>query len=369
MIITQNLFFKTIEWVLFLSLSFVAIFFMKEVFIKFNSEDTSFKQYDNLIAECPTITICLSSTYIVNDTEYINEYEYGTNFNISYKIGNVYYILGLGENFFDSSDEIIYFTQLITMWSGTCYKITSESPLNIIKRGYSRIINVELDKDAAIGNFPLLKTYFTSEKNAFGIIFSEWMDGEVLEFNFHEKEYEEISLRSEQHKYLKTKSRCNEDSFYECFGLELLKSSFDGCPRKCLPPITLPYKSYDKKENPFCQTDKEISCSNAIAQELFTNISLTDVCPKSCSILQYSGKVEYKENTFNTHSAEFRYRFSHPESVKVYEEYLIYDTIGMIGTVGGTLGIFIGFSFSSLILHILNCIRNLMNKYSEMFPS
>ena len=26
---------------------------------------------------------------------------------------------------------------------------------------------------------------------------------------------------------------------------------------------------------------------------------------------------------------------------KVYEEYLIYDTIGMIGSVGGTLGMFI----------------------------
>ena len=29
---------------------------------------------------------------------------------------------------------------------------------------------------------------------------------------------------------------------------------------------------------------------------------------------------------------------------KVYEEYLIFDAIGMIGSVGGTLGMFIGFS-------------------------
>ena len=31
-------------------------------------------------------------------------------------------------------------------------------------------------------------------------------------------------------------------------------------------------------------------------------------------------------------------------AAKVYEEYLIYDAIGMIGSVGGTLGMFIQFS-------------------------
>ena len=49
-------------------------------------------------------------------------------------------------------------------------------------------------------------------------------------------------------------------------------------------------------------------------------------------------------------------RFAPSLTTTVYEEYLIYDIFGMmIGSVGGTLGIFIGFSFSeilSLITHI-----------------
>ena len=33
----------------------------------------------------------------------------------------------------------------------------------------------------------------------------------------------------------------------------------------------------------------------------------------------------------------------------VFEEYLIFDIIGMIGSVGGTLGMCIGFSFTNVI--------------------
>ena len=55
----------------------------------------------------------------------------------------------------------------------------------------------------------------------------------------------------------------------------------------------------------------------------------------------------------------FSYQFAFPELVTVYEEYLIYDTIGMIGSIGGTLGIFIGFSLSNVISFLINCLRRL----------
>ena len=35
----------------------------------------------------------------------------------------------------------------------------------------------------------------------------------------------------------------------------------------------------------------------------------------------------------------------------LYEEYLIYDNIHLIGTIGGTLGMCIGFSFTGIIEH------------------
>ena len=39
---------------------------------------------------------------------------------------------------------------------------------------------------------------------------------------------------------------------------------------------------------------------------------------------------------------------------KLYEEYLIYDIIGMVGSVGGTLGLFTGFSFAYIVTLLIN---------------
>ena len=69
-------------------------------------------------------------------------------------------------------------------------------------------------------------------------------------------------------------------------------------------------------------------------------------CPKLCMTLEYfkeGRNVEYKSNksTFG-----IIYTFLISDSITVYDNYLIYDTITMIGSVGGTLGMCIGFSFT-----------------------
>ena len=95
--------------------------------------------------------------------------------------------------------------------------------------------------------------------------------------------------------------------------------------------------------------------------DILANIIRTEVCPKSCSIIQYSGKVLYKFQSVTNDIPEFAiaYQFAYPESMKVYEEYLIYDAIGMIGSIGGTLGMFIGFSLSNLLTIVINFFQSL----------
>ena len=43
--------------------------------------------------------------------------------------------------------------------------------------------------------------------------------------------------------------------------------------------------------------------------------------------------------------------------ITVHEEYVVYDFNGIVGTVGGSLGLFIGFSVLDFMLYILNRIR------------
>ena len=50
--------------------------------------------------------------------------------------------------------------------------------------------------------------------------------------------------------------------------------------------------------------------------------------------------------------------YRYPSSTaQVQEEYLLYDETGVIGSVGGTLGLFIGFSFRDIIAYLIKKIR------------
>ena len=88
-------------------------------------------------------------------------------------------------------------------------------------------------------------------------------------------------------------------------------------------------------------------------------------CPKPCSIIQYTGKLDYWDSWDrepNDSIFTLYIRFAPPLATTVYEEYLIYDIFGMIGSVGGTLGIFIGFSFSGMLSFITHIFKNLPYK-------
>ena len=55
----------------------------------------------------------------------------------------------------------------------------------------------------------------------------------------------------------------------------------------------------------------------------------------------------------------FGYSFGSSNSMTIlYEEYLIYDVISMIGSVGGTLGMCIGFSFTGVLSILMKMIKN-----------
>ena len=96
--------------------------------------------------------------------------------------------------------------------------------------------------------------------------------------------------------------------------------------------------------------------------------NMTDEGRKSCITNSYNGKVHMKRTIDeksttddNSHHQEiiFGYSFNEPRYVKIYEEYLIYDTLGMLGSVGGTLGLFIGFSFMNVITFLINTMEKI----------
>ena len=63
------------------------------------------------------------------------------------------------------------------------------------------------------------------------------------------------------------------------------------------------------------------------------------------------------------------YFFETPEEMEVSEEYIVVPAFKMIGDIGGTIGIFIGFAFSPLVSQMLEyCKYFICMIFAKFFP-
>ena len=74
-----------------------------------------------------------------------------------------------------------------------------------------------------------------------------------------------------------------------------------------------------------------------------------------------------QKNYACTHAYEFWYIYSTPRRIELHTEYYLYDFISMLGNVGGSLGLFVGFSFSGAIGYLLNIILKIYQKWNSSF--
>ena len=81
---------------------------------------------------------------------------------------------------------------------------------------------------------------------------------------------------------------------------------------------------------------------------------------RPCNILEYQGYKTFEEELNAKKTVKLEYSFAPQTSVQ--QEYLIFDVTGMIGSVGGTLGMCIGFSFSGITTMILNFTKSRIMK-------
>ena len=62
--------------------------------------------------------------------------------------------------------------------------------------------------------------------------------------------------------------------------------------------------------------------------------------------------------TNNSRHVYIGYWFNYEDEIEVFEEYLIYEITSVIGSIGGTLGLFIGFSFFDMSTKLINIFQN-----------
>ena len=332
--------FKGLDWTLFVGFCLLACHFMNNVIVEYQAKKTSFTQSLEPITKLPTVVICLESEY---------SWVYGKEVNITYETPHT--DVSLEENQkYDLKDD--HEVVEINQYDDQCYKINS-TLMEPFQQSHYRVIYIQITEYGAENMPEYIHVYFTSEVNSYGR-YLNWWDGNVFEQRLDWKKYVLVNLKPFEYRYLSDDLKCSHQSNIARFKSVLKDAKFTKCGETCSPTNFLnnlfpPCGWEDDK------MDARYCAFNAIT-DLWHDFQISHGYKKPCMVLEYQGEKTHEENDPNNETT-IEYQFAPPMMTTVQQEYLIFDTIGMIGSVGGTLGMFIGFSFTGVTTFILDFIQ------------
>ena len=261
-------------------------------------------------------------------------------------------LLNIGENNLKDSAEKVYLKEVDTRFHAKCYNLTA------IRNIDGKLTVLEFSSH--VSQIPKMNVYFTSERNSYGITNSDWKDGKVFSVETSNDNSKGIDLTVEKYIHLK----CQDQSFYQCATSKILESECSQqCNLTCIP-VT----------NPICNNlidyydYVECGCHLEHAYDVMQNITTNYECPQSCEITQYVGTIIWNDKlSWNSNVSLVQYKYVTPLFLSVYEEYIICDLINLIGSVGGTLGLFIGFSFNNILAWLIENFQLSFNVVKHNF--
>ena len=346
--ISQDVAFNFLEWFLFFVFIIVAGWFSFGVLQHFVSQKTDFSQHEEEIKNYPVISLVLFG-YKASEVNLTNiMILYCTN-GMEPKFNSCNFNLEIGKNHFHNDiynkTEEVNLESLEDSRGRRVYRIIHITPILEEREMPFATVTIYTKLKKKTKSFSdLVVSYLTSQENSPGIIDRIWKDGKALKIISHKNNFVQYSIQPYMTKYLDQMGKCQIESYYECIvsRLDGIVYEFNDCSIKCIPDVfSITGQNYSK---PFCQNDTDSQqCFFEHKQEIASN------CKKSCSVLEYFGEFElnipYPSKKENWNVYCITYILTNQDfTVDVYEQYLIFDAIEMIGSVGGTVGMRIKFS-------------------------
>ena len=209
------------------------------------------------------------------------------------------------------------------------------------------------------------KAYFTSEENSYGVAWGKWFDGHQ---GYRPLKSGKAIRILEATEFQNLESTCTSESYFECLANRLVRLDFnDKETQKLLNATvcaslmsvndicsTIPLPKVGGNEIPLCKNETQKACVEDILQKLRS--SQETECKKPCKVLEFAMGTyhppilgEKKSNQFT-----FGYKFEQRRWVRgqrsemvqkiIKKEYRVNTLIMLVGSLGGTLGMFVGFS-------------------------
>ena len=234
------------------------------------------------------------------------------------------------------------------------------------------LIKVHLAKEKVTGDIFAVEMFLTSKANSFGAIIYQWFDGLIQRIRLKKGYYYSIDItQAREYQYLQ--QTCATQSFFECVASDLISHETCFQNDSICSPFSLP------GDIPICETDPSKTCWKEIKELIFPKC----MTKKSCHVYEYDINRDYRiqelkgderlyvEKTIRSLGGnnetisnilqdseetilldlEFdELDWSKGDRTKelqldVYTEYYVWTEVALIGSVGGQLGLFIGFSF------------------------
>ena len=153
-------------------------------------------------------------------------------------------------------------------------------------------------------------------------------------------------------------------SSHDCYAQLLSKANFTNCQKNCFSTRAvqgyLPLmKDVSMLEN--CTSTEEL-CLEKDPEALEMLVNETK-CQKSCKLTYFTGELEEQEYEFDEPGVEsITIKISYPSSSTTsLEEYPIYNFLGLVSSIGGSLGICVGISVYDILSLIVDKIFGISN--------
>ena len=359
-----DILFQVLIWLIHLILCGLSIFYSNEVWEKYATQETSYKRSIAETSKLESLAVVIGfwplkkmeNTTLSVQFQTFEQLRLGEDFSLTFgvtqykKIAESIILENYGTNYSVAHSSIgsVTFQQCISKW-GNYYRISA----NIfgVRLPFEPFVRVNFSQEIPLAHLPNTDVYLSSEANSYGVTMYDWKDGDRVQSN-KIKGSQIFTLQPLTINSMKSPFKCQDEAYYECFEAKMSKENFSECPTKCSAIST--YSDL----MPICQTKEEFECANEIALKI-QNDNSSQRCLPSCRIVNYSVKHTYSEDTESDQAKRDIFIRYHVEGPKMLElnEYVIYDFGAMLGSIGGTLGMFVGFSFAGCFSFLLTRIR------------
>ena len=264
--------------------------------------------------------------------------------------------LEVGKNLFmlDGDMEVtIIVYETYTLFSGLAYSVHVQEEMGMNSGLFS--LNLHFNDTSKLTKAERPKTieFFLSDlEERYGMFFNYWIGVKPYQFGitmghsanlYWEKSIhvtnENTEIKCRNYNANNTVLKCS----FKMMGEDLRAKFLKACKKVCAiaPMTTFMELSAESGENLLsCETPEEILCGGHY--EILLNINLQ--CEKPCKQNIYAGRLQSRVMSGDKGIITLQFMLNSMD-VSTHEEVLLFDFATFVGSFGGSLGLFVGFSF------------------------